>query len=252
MLTILVPVKDVSIHLRVKEGRLTRQGVPRRLDSLHETPLEWARRARESGLAARVVAMTLGPAGAADALRRTLALGADEAILVSDHAFEGADVRTTARVIAAVAGRVGAGLVACGYESADGSSGAVPGAVAGSLGWPLLSRAGLATVDGTSLTVTRDLGSGPERAAAPLPAVVSFVEGAIEPRVPTLREIMAVRSAGIVTLSSADVGVRPAAANAVDTGVTAAPASRRTPTVLGFDDGVDSLVALLSGAGSDA
>ncbi|WP_242908073.1 electron transfer flavoprotein subunit beta/FixA family protein [Actinomadura terrae] len=231
---------------------LTGHGVPHRLDPVNEVPLEWARRLRDGGAAVWVVAMTLGPAAATGALRRALALGADSIVQVEDDAFAGADVRTTARVIAAVATQIGADLVACGYESADASSGAVPAAVAGCLGVPLLSRAGQAVLDGGEVTVVRDLGAGPERVTAPLPAVVSFVEGVIEPRSPALREVLKTRSVVPTMFAADDLGVRIPDEAVRDVRVVEAAVPKRVTSVLGFDEGVDALLALLTGEAADA
>ncbi|TYB42222.1 electron transfer flavoprotein subunit beta/FixA family protein [Actinomadura chibensis] len=251
-LTILVPVKDVPARLRLSGGALTGHGVPHRLDPVHEVPLEWARLLRDGGAAVRVVAMTLGPPGATGALQRALALGADSIVRVGDDAPAGADVRATARAIAAVATRVGADLVACGYESADGSSGTVPAAVAACLGVPLLSRAGQAALDGGTLTVVRDLGGGPERVTAPLPAVVSFVEGVIEPRRPALRELLRTKSAAPTALSADDLGLRLPEEAVRDVRVVKAEVPERAASVMGFDEGVDALLALLAGEASGA
>lgn len=250
-LTILIPVKDVPAHLRLSGGRLTRQGVPHRLDPVNQIPLEWARNLRSAGTSVRVIAVTMGPPAAVGALRMALALGADEALHITGDALAGADVRTTARALSATARMTGADVVACGYESADGSSGAVPSAIAAYLDRPLLSRATTATLTESALTVRRDLGAGPEEATAPLPAVVSFVEGGLEPAHPSLREVLRTRSAVPTTLSAAALGLNPPAESAMDVRAQAARTRHRATTVVGLDQGVDLLVGLLTRDGAN-
>jgi electron transfer flavoprotein beta subunit len=244
---ILVPVKDVPSQLRLRGGTLTREGLSHRLDTVNEVALEWALRVE----GVRVCTVTMGPASAVSALRQTLAMGADEAFLISDDALAGADVRTTAHALAALARMVGADVLACGYESADGSSGAVPGALAACLGWPLVSRASLAEFDEGTLTALRDTGSGTEQVTVSPPAVLSFVDGALEPRRPRLREVLAARSASPRVFSAAELGLSVPAPAVADVGVYAQPGERSEARVLGLDEAVPELLALLTGAGRD-
>src|SRR4051794_37371789 len=99
MTVVAVLVKHVPIggaSLRLELDGLRRDGVAHGLDPLNEVGLEWALQQREAGLVDRVVAVTMGPTDAVDTLRRTLAIGADEAVLVTDPRLAGADVRQTA------------------------------------------------------------------------------------------------------------------------------------------------------------
>ncbi|RBQ19400.1 electron transfer flavoprotein beta subunit/FixA family protein [Spongiactinospora rosea] len=242
-MTILVPVKDVPAELRLRGGTLTREGLSHRLDTVNEVALEWALRLTD----ARVCVATMGPASAVSALRQALALGAGEAFLISDDALAGADVRTTARALAALARVIGADVVACGYESADGSSGAVPGALAACLGRPLVSGAAEAEFGEGVLTALRDTGSGSERVTVRPPAVLSFVDGALEPRRPRLRDVLAARSASPRVFSAADLGLDVPAPAVADAGVHARPLERGETRVLGLDEAVPELLTLLAG-----
>lgn len=252
-MTIAVLGKFVPVggqYLRVEGDSLTRDGVSHGLDPVDEIGLEWALRERESGRADRLVAITMGPAEAIDGLRRAIALGADEALLVSDAALRGAGVGATAQVLAAAVGRVGAEMVACGYESADGSSGALPAALAALLDWPLLSRARTLDRHGNDLTAERDIGLGAEVVATTLPAVVSFVGGQIMPRYPKLKAVLESRRAEVNAVSMADLGAAdpvPAREVVVDAVEVAQPA--RVPVVRDVEAGVAELCAWLAEAG---
>jgi electron transfer flavoprotein beta subunit len=250
MRTAVVAVKHVPVggaFLRIADGRLTRDGVAHGIDPAGEVGLEWAIRAREAGGLDRVVAVTMGPPGAADTLRQAVALGADEALHVCDDRLVGADVRTTARVLAATTARMEATLLVAGYESLDASSGAVPAAAAALLGWPLVSRMSDATLTGSGLRADRDLGGGNESVDVDLPVVVSMVEGRVSPRYPKLKHVLRAKSFPLRVLTAADLDVTPARGGETAAGLIAVPARDKETRVLDFDEGVAELLAVLTG-----
>src|SRR5512137_1245612 len=104
----------------------------------------------------KVTALCMGPDDATDAVRKALAMGADEAVLVSDPALAGSDAQATATVLAAALKTVPCDLVLFGCRSTDGETGAVPAAVAELLGVPLLSSLSKVEVGDGSLTVHRE------------------------------------------------------------------------------------------------
>ena len=85
-----------------------------------------------------VPVLCLGPVDATDAVRKALAMGADDAVLVTDPALAGSDAQATAAVLAAAIRTVVCDLAIFGLRSTDGETGAVPAAVAELLGLPLL------------------------------------------------------------------------------------------------------------------
>ena len=102
--------------------------------------VEEALRLREAAGEGEVVVVSLGPPRAADALRKTLAMGADRAVLVSDDALEGADLLVTAHALAGALEREGADLVLFGQQSADGDGACLWAAVAELLRRPVISQ----------------------------------------------------------------------------------------------------------------
>jgi electron transfer flavoprotein beta subunit len=244
----LVAVKQVPIgaaSLRVVAGELTRKGVSHGIDPSSEVALEWALRQRDAGAFDEVIAVTIGDESAIDTLRQAVALGADDAVLVPAEAEP--DTRTTARLLAATATRRHAELVVLGYESLDGSSGTVPGAVAATLDRPLVSRMRDGAVQDGVLSGSRDLGAGPQTVSAALPAVVSVVEGAVTPRFPKLKQLMAARSAPITHLTPDDAGI-PSSPTAVRTvSIDPVPQQETSARVVGFDEGVNELFDVLTG-----
>lgn len=251
---IAVLVKSVPVaggHLRPDGDRLTREGAVHGLDPVNEVAVEWSVAVRDSGAVSEIVAVTMGPDGAADALRRSLAMGCDRAVHVEDPSLVGADVRRTAAVLAATVEQVGADIVVLGSESLDGSSGAVPAAVATALGRPLLSRVRTASLVGATVTAERDHGRGSERVSSPVPVVVSFVEGGIDVRYPKLREVLAARSAPLEHRSAADLGVETSRTDGERVvRVEALDVRPRTPLRTTLDDGVAHILDELTAVGA--
>ena len=200
-----VPDAAAGRKLDPSTGRLDRSGDLAVSDfDLH--PVEEALRVRDAAGEGEVVVVSLGPAGAADAVRKTLAMGADRSVLVSDAGFEGGDLVTTARALAGALGREEADLVLFGQQSADGDGACLWAAVA-----ELLACAG--DLAGRRALRRRRLRHGRrqtehgyERIRAPLPAVVAVSDAINEPRYPSLKGIMGAKSKPQETLVASDVG----------------------------------------------
>ena len=250
-----VLVKSVPIggrFLRIENGRLSREGVAHGLDPINEVCIEWALQARSLGTLSRVSAIAMGPDLAADSLRRALAMGCDDAMLIADPKLSGAGVRLTAQALAAAVHRAGVGLALFGNESLDGSSGTVPSAVATILDWPLLSLARTATIKNGTLRGSRDMGAGAEVAEVELPAVVSFVAGGVDPHYPKLKEIFTARKAPLAKIGLNDLSVNAAEFPPGERviGLVEAPESaRRVTRVMNAEEGVDELIHLLESVG---
>ncbi len=169
-------------------------------------PVEEGLRLREAAGGGEVVVISLGPAGAADALRKTLAMGADRSVLVSDEAFQGADLITTAHALAGAIGRERADIVLFGQQSADGDGACLWAAVAELMGRPAISQVAELTLEPGAVVGKRQTELGYERIKAPLPAVVGVSDAINEPRYPSLKGIMGAKSKPQEVLGAADVG----------------------------------------------
>ncbi len=156
--------------------------------------------------AGEVLVISLGPAGAGDALRKTLAMGADRSVLVSDEGFVGADLVTTAHALAGAIGREEADIVLFGQQSADGDGACLWAAVAELLGRPSISQVAELTVEAGAVVGKRQTEFGYERIRAPLPAVVGVSDSINEPRYPSLKGIMGAKSKPQELLSAPEVG----------------------------------------------
>jgi electron transfer flavoprotein beta subunit len=154
-----------------------------------------------------VVVVSLGPAKAADSLRKALAMGADRAVLVSDDAAAGSDLVATSKLLAAALEKESADLVLFGQQASDSDGAVLWAAVAERLRRPVVSQAAELSVDGGSVRVKRQTEFGYDVIEAPLPAVVAVSDAINEPRYPSLKGIMGAKKKPFDTLSLADVGV---------------------------------------------
>ena len=171
-------------------------------------PVEEALRLRDEAGGGEVVVCSLGPPAAAEALRKTLAMGADRAVLVSDPVFAGADLPTTAHALAGALRREGAELILFGQQSADGDGACLWAAVAELLALPVVSQVAELALEPGAVVGRRQTELGYERIRAPLPAVVAVSDAINEPRYPSLKGIMSATSKPQETLAAIDVGGR--------------------------------------------
>ncbi|CAN5247984.1 electron transfer flavoprotein subunit beta/FixA family protein [soil metagenome] len=199
------------------DGRVVRDGGDGTINELDENAVEAALLLVEQH-GGEVVALTVGPADAVDAVRRALQLGADAGVHVLDDAIAGSDVFGTVAVLAAAVRRLGAeapvDLVLTGMAGLDGLTSLVPAALAAELDLPQLTLASELTVvasdSGWTARVRRDLDHATEVLEAPLPALVSVTDQANEPRYPNFKGIMAARKKPVEVLGLADLGVEAA------------------------------------------
>ena len=185
----------------------------KRLDRSGELAIsEWDTYAIEEALRIKeahegeVVVVSFGPAKALDSLRKALAMGADRAVLVSDAAFEGADLLGTAKALAGALERESPDLVLFGQQSADGGGACLWAAVADRLRRPIVSQVSELTVEGGSLTGKRQTEFGYDTLRLPLPAVVAVADSINTPRYPSLKGIMGAKRKPQDTLAASDVG----------------------------------------------
>lgn len=244
MVALVKHVPDVqSARSFTAEHRLVRGGPDDSLNELDEdcleaalhlveaTPTSSGQDDDESGDGARptrthrVTALTVGPPAAVGALRRALAMGATDAVHVSDEAVAGSDAVATARVVAAAVDHLHAqhpvDLVLAGMAALDGLGSLVPSAVAALLGWPQLTLADRVQVEpgssgspGGVVTVRRTTAHHVEELRAPLPAVVSVTDQAFRPRSPSLKGLLAARRTPVDVIGLADLGLAASTAGA--------------------------------------
>jgi electron transfer flavoprotein beta subunit len=212
--------------------RLDRASAESVINPLDEYAVEMALKLAESGAVESVAYLSMGPEAAAEALRRAMAMGGDEAYLVTDAALAGADEWTTARVLSAALDKLAPDVALMGMASDDARGSLVPGAVAAMRQLPLLSYgAELMLADGKA-RIRRLSASGFDIIEAPLPVVASVTDQVGEPRYASLKGIMAARRKPLETWSLADLGVDAASLHgaALTRVVEANPPEDKPPT----------------------
>ena len=185
-------VPDVQSERRIEDGRLVR-GEEDVLNELDENAVEAAVALAEEA-DGEVIALTMGPEDAEDGVRRALQMGADSGVVVADDDLAGADVVTTARVLAAAIERIGeVDLVVTGMASLDSLTSMLPGALAAKAHMPLLGLARSLSVEDGAVTIERAVDGYTETVRAALPAVVSVTDQINEPRYPAFAAMKAAR-----------------------------------------------------------
>ena len=147
------------------------------------------------------------PATGKEIVRKALAMGADDAVMVSDDSLAGSDLWGTAIALAAAIKAQGPDLVITGTQSTDAISGDLPGMIAEKLGLPALTYARTLEVADGRVRVQRETDTGYMTISAALPAVVSITKSANEPRYPSLKGIMGAKKKDIKQLAAADLGL---------------------------------------------
>lgn len=160
----------------------------------------------KGALGAHVVVLSLGDDSCRKALRRALAMGADEAVLLSDPAFAGGDSHSTAYVLSQAIRRLSSyDLVLCGRQAADWDAGQVPLGIAESLGVAALTPIGHLEVTDGAVRVRRMTDYGYDACVVTPPAVLAMSNEANSPRYPSLRGIIEVDRKPFVRWTASDI-----------------------------------------------
>jgi electron transfer flavoprotein beta subunit len=243
-----VPDTATRIQDRVKDGQVDLEGVTWVVNPFDEYAVEEALLLKEK-LGGTVTLVTMGPDRAESALKDMLALGADEAVLLRDPAFEGLGPRGTAQVLAAAVRKVPHEMVWTGWKGVDDDQGLVPIYLAHELGYPHLSFVSEFEVDGQRATAKRDVEGGKEVLEVDLPAVFTAQKGLNEVRYASLKGIMAVKRKQIPVWDADELGIDAAAlsGSAVETISIERPPERQSGRVLDGspDEAARELVKLL-------
>jgi electron transfer flavoprotein beta subunit len=204
----LVPDPNAEKHIDPATKRLVRTGVETVLNPYDEYALEAALQLKErAGGDTTVTVFAMSPESLKEILRKALAMGADEAVLLSDAGLEGSDVWATSYAMAHALKKIGFDLLVVGGLTDDGSTGAVPGALAEHLGLPCITNARKADIADGKLHVERETDTGYQTVTAPLPALLTTALTFGEPRYASLKGIMGAKKKTISTLTLADLAL---------------------------------------------
>ncbi len=213
-MNLIVCLKQVPDTNEVKidpnTNTLIREGVSCILNPFDAYALEEAVRVKEK-YGGKVIALTMGPPQAEQILRDAIAVGADEAILLTDRAFAGADTWATSYTLTHAIRKIGAfDIIFCGKQAIDGDTAQVGPGIAAQLDIPqvIFVRAIREIAPGRIVT-ERMVEDGYEVVESSLPCLISVVKGINEPRMPSLRGIMTAKKAQITVWGSKDLDVDP-------------------------------------------
>ena len=206
---IVVCVKQVPDTTEVKidpvKNTLIREGVPSIVNPFDKIAVEVAIQLKEKH-GGRVRVVSMGPPMAQDALKECLAMGADEAILVSDRAFAGADTLATSYTLAETIRKMGpVDIILCGKQAIDGDTAQVGPGIAENLGMPQITYAAKIEVNGDTVKVDREHEAVYEVYEVKMPVMITVVKSIAEPRFPTVKGTMRANRAQIPVWSAADI-----------------------------------------------
>ncbi len=188
---IIVCVKQVpdttEVKLDPKTGRLIRDGVPSIINPDDMNALEEALRIKDSQPDVTVSVLSMGPPQADVALRETLAMGADDATLLSDRAFGGSDTWATSYIIAEAIKRMGDyDIIFCGRQAIDGDTAQVGPQIAEKLGIPQVTYVKEFELKGDKVICKRALEDGYQVIEAGLPCLLTAIKELNDPRYPSV------------------------------------------------------------------
>jgi len=213
-LVCLKQVPDSTVRLKVApDGRsVATEGITWSISPYDEYAIELALEHKDGDPATTVSVVTVGSARSRDALRQALAMGCDDATLVTAEAdLSGLDV---AKALAAVVKDAKPDVVLCGKQASDDDQGQVGPALAEALGWPHVGMLTKIAAGGEGVEMWREIEGGHEVWTAPLPVVGLVHKSAKEPRYPSLPGIMKAKKKEIPEKDLAALGVTPGAPRA--------------------------------------
>jgi electron transfer flavoprotein alpha/beta subunit len=210
-MNIIVCIKQVpdtnEIRVDPQTGNLIREGVPSIVNTYDKHAVEAAVILKEKA-GGKITVLTMGPKQAEEALRECLAMGADEAVLLSDKAFGGADTTATSYTLSCAIKKLGKyDLILCGRQALDGNTAQVGPQIAELLELPQVTYVQGIEVEGASLKVKRALEDGYEIVQTAMPALLTVTKDINVPRTPPIDAIMDSCTKDIPLWTAEDISV---------------------------------------------
>lgn len=213
---IIVPIKQVPETSNVKmdpvTGTVIRSGVETVVNPLDLYALETALVLRER-FGGTITVLSMGPPQAVKALKEAVAMGCDEAVLVSDRKFGGSDTWATSYTLAQAIKKIGGyDLIVAGERATDGDTAQVGPGIASWLDIPVATY--VARINGVAdnhLTLERLVEDGYQILSVPLPCLLTVVKEIASPRLPTLGGKIKARQMVIPVYSTENMELDPAA-----------------------------------------
>lgn len=209
-MNIVVCVKQVPGTTEVKMNKETntiiREGVEAIINPFDTYAVEEAVRIKEE-IGGKVTVMSMGIPKVADLLKETIALGVDDAVLLSDRAFAGADSLATSYTLSMGIRKLGgADLIICGKQATDGDTAQVGPSLAEKLNVPHVTYVRkIEEIKDGYIRCQRLTEDGYEVIEMPLPAVITVVKEINEPRLPSLKGMMRAKKAVVKVMTADDI-----------------------------------------------
>ncbi|MBI5101719.1 MAG: electron transfer flavoprotein subunit beta/FixA family protein [Nitrospirae bacterium] len=206
---IVVCVKQVpdtaEVRINPETNTLVRDGVPSIINPYDLHAVEAALQIREAA-GGEVTTLTMGPPQAENALRETVSMGVDRAVLLTDRLFAGSDTWATAYTLYKGIEHLGADIILCGKQAIDGDTAQVGPEIAEFFGMPHIAYVRkIVEVGNDRIVVQRLMDDGFDVVESSLPVLLTVVREINVPRLPSLKGKMAAKKAGILKLSAADL-----------------------------------------------
>jgi electron transfer flavoprotein beta subunit len=257
-MNIIVCMKQVvdleQIRIKADSRQPVLDGLPVLFGDFDKCALEEAVRIKEKQ-GGKVTAVAAGTVKLKDTIKEALAIGADEAIIVTDPALQGSDTMGSARLLAKVVEKIGEyDLILLGDGSADNYSGQVPSRLAELLNLPQIAAVREIEVADNKVRAVRDLEDALEVMEVDLPAVVSVTSEINTPRLPPLSAILKAGRKPVHTWGPDELGVTAdqvgAAASTLEVLSNLAPVQDRKAIIFeGAEEGAIELVKALQREG---
>jgi len=188
-------------------GTIIREGLPAILNPFDEFAIEEAVSIKKKH-GAEVIAITMGPPQAEDALITCLSMGADHAYLLSDRDFAGSDTLATTYTLAGAIGKIGDfDLILCGQQAIDGDTAQVGPMLAENLRIPQITYVNNLEIEKKHVTAKRELEDVYEVVRCKMPLLLTVVKGINVPRVPTFSDLSEAMENEIPVWTSEDLGL---------------------------------------------
>jgi electron transfer flavoprotein beta subunit len=216
-MNIIVCVKQVidpeappsSFKIDAAKNRAEMQGAPPVIDPYGEYAVEASLKIKEAK-DSKITVVSMGAKLLREVVKKPLAMGADELILLEDESYVDGDSWATASTLAAAIKKIGEyDLILCGREASDTNAGQTGAGIAEILGLPCVTLVGKVDVTDSTAKVERVTADGYDVIEVPLPAVLTVSNEIGEPRYPTIKGIMAAKKVEPVIWKPADIGVEP-------------------------------------------
>lgn len=209
-MNIVVCIKQVpdtnEVRIDPVTGTLIREGVPSIINPDDKNGLEEALRLKDE-IGAKVTVLTMGPPQAEKALREALAMGADEAILLTDRAFAGADTWATSLTLAKAIEKIGFDVIFAGRQAIDGDTAQVGPEIAEHLDLPQVTYVEKIDITKDGFRVRRALEDGYEVIDIKKPCLLTCIKELNQPRYMNMKDLFTCYKKQIKTMTFNDLDV---------------------------------------------